>query len=168
MNKRVYLAGPDVFLPNAKECGETLKELLHEHGLEGVFPLDVEIALAENATGRERSRLIFLANVGLIRSCRGVLANMTPFRGPSADAGTAWEMGYANGLGLPVIGYSLESSRYAERVVPDKFEIESFGLVDNLMLVHGCEGVAATLVNVGGGSAVWFAAQQMAALLSKT
>ena len=35
---RVYLAGPDVFVANAKEIGESLKKICVEAGLEGVFP----------------------------------------------------------------------------------------------------------------------------------
>ena len=37
---RVYLAGPDVFLPDALAVGEAKKRLCADHGLEGVFPLD--------------------------------------------------------------------------------------------------------------------------------
>ena len=37
---RIYLAGPDVFLPNAKEIGGIKKEMCREFGFEGLFPLD--------------------------------------------------------------------------------------------------------------------------------
>ncbi len=38
--KKIYLAGPDVFLPNAIEEGERLKALCEEYGYEGLFPMD--------------------------------------------------------------------------------------------------------------------------------
>lgn len=43
MSKRIYLAGPEVFLLNAKEIGKRKKALCRKYGFEGVFPLDVEV-----------------------------------------------------------------------------------------------------------------------------
>ena len=57
----------------------------------------------------------------LIDSCRALLANVTPFRGPSADVGTAWEMGYASGQGKPVVAYSDDLSVYREKVFRDRW-----------------------------------------------
>ena len=54
------------------------------YGLEGAFPLDAEIT----EEGRPRQAAGFLiseANEKLIRSCHALIANMTPFRGVSAD-----------------------------------------------------------------------------------
>ena len=140
---RVYLAGPDVFEPNPKELAEKLKAVCRRFGLEGVFPLDAELSL-EGLTPLEQGRLIFDANVKLIRSCQGVLANMEPFRGPSTDVGTAWEMGFAYGLNLPIVGYTGDPRSYPDRVKeyrnysPPPFNdpefVESFELCDNLML----------------------------------
>jgi nucleoside 2-deoxyribosyltransferase len=42
---RVYLAGPDVFYPDAAERAARLKEMCHKNGLEGVFPLDSGVKL---------------------------------------------------------------------------------------------------------------------------
>ena len=81
-----------------------------------------------------------------------MIANMTPFRSPSADPGTAFEMGYMRGLGKPVFAYSNAAGSLVERTAahlgPDRLErrsdgsladpsgmtVESFGLTDNLML----------------------------------
>ncbi len=145
-----------------------LKSKCAEHGLEGVFPLDAEITFAPGDTGPERASRIFMSNVGLIKSCQGVLANMTPFRGPSADVGTAWEMGFAYALGLPIIGYTSDGRRYEGRVKRDGFQIESFDLIDNLMLVQGCEGCAVHLLGEGGDSALRVALGRMARLLKAT
>ncbi len=139
---RIYLAGPDVFEPNPKELAEKLKTTCQKFKLEGVFPLDADLAL-DGLSPPEQARLIFDANVALIRSCQGVLANMTPFRGPSMNVGTAWEMGCAYALGLPIIGYTSDDRPYPERVeeyrdkapfFKDPKFVESFELHDNLML----------------------------------
>lgn len=128
----VYLAGPEVFYPDAKKRGEDLKQACLQFGLRGLFPLDAE--LGPKADPRE----IFHANVRLIRQAMGVLANMTPFRGPSTDVGTAWEIGFAYGLGKPVIAYSSDRRLYVEKVrscgAEDGLHVEDFDLEDNLML----------------------------------
>ncbi|PKG14950.1 nucleoside 2-deoxyribosyltransferase, partial [Pseudomonas aeruginosa] len=36
----IYLAGPDVFRPDAEAHGETLKALCAEFGFVGLYPLD--------------------------------------------------------------------------------------------------------------------------------
>ena len=144
---RVYLAGPDVFFAHVKEHAAFLKRRCAEFGFVGVFPLDAEII--SSASKHEMARRIFDANVGLIRSCQTVLANMTPFRGPSADVGTAWEMGYAAALGLKVVAYTEDPRMYAARVTQDGYEVESFDLRDNLMLACVAEvyfGLEAALV----------------------
>jgi nucleoside 2-deoxyribosyltransferase len=38
----------------------------------------------------------------IIRNCDGMTVNLTPFRGPSADAGSAYEMGFMRALGRPM------------------------------------------------------------------
>lgn len=139
--KRVYLAGPDVFFSNVQERSENLKRVCAEHDLEGVFPLDAKLDLDEIEMPHEKGLKIFHANVALIRSCDAVLANMIPFRGPSMDVGTSWEMGCGYGLGKIVVGYSSDQRTYKERAVPDQYLVEDFNMIDNLMLVGGAEYV---------------------------
>jgi nucleoside 2-deoxyribosyltransferase len=150
---RVYLAGPEVFLVNAKEVGEQKKALCRKYGFEGIFPIDVEVK-KEGKNSREIGICISDINEGLIKSCDIVIANITPFRGPSADVGTVYEMGYAHGLGKKVIAYTNTAEPFTERTVKalngeasrkldgqlrDKqgMFIEENGLVDNLM-IDGC------------------------------
>jgi nucleoside 2-deoxyribosyltransferase len=140
MIKRVYLAGPDVFFKDPQKSAEALKALCAKEGLLGVFPLDAEITFSPNDTPKMKAVKIFRANVNLLDGCHGVLANMMPFRGPSTDVGTAWEMGYGYAKGLPVVGYSPDLRPYATRAVPDEFLAENFNLVDNLMLTCSIEG----------------------------
>ena len=141
---RVYLAGPDVFFYRPTVLGERLKKFAANIGLEGLYPLDAEIELLNRPATpvpgemivikRENARMIREANMAMIRKADAVCANMIPFRGPSADVGTAWEMGYAAGLGKIVSSYSHNEKTYAERVLPDNFQVEDFLLHDNLML----------------------------------
>src|SRR3712207_9240454 len=51
------------------------------------------------------AREIYAANMALLRQSDAVIANLTPWRGPGADAGTAFEAGVASGLGRPVFAY---------------------------------------------------------------
>jgi nucleoside 2-deoxyribosyltransferase len=44
MSKRVYLAGPDVFLANAREIGASKRAVCARYGLIGVFPAEEEEA----------------------------------------------------------------------------------------------------------------------------
>ena len=82
-----------------------------------------------------------------------IIANLTPFRGPGADAGTVYELGYMAGRGKLCLGYSNDPSPYADRVrkftdVTHKMAawsmrwgltVEDFGLSDNLMMIHALD-----------------------------
>lgn len=144
---RVYLAGPEVFLPNAIEVGRLKQEICTAAGLEGAFPLDNQLELT-GLNKTEQARRIALGNEGLMRSCNAIIANLTPFRGVSMDAGTAFEVGYMRALEKPVYGYTNAGPLdYAARAMawrqrirldfdcdrPDQ-EIEDFGLAENLMI----------------------------------
>ena len=139
---RIYLAGPDVFRENPVAEGARLKALCAAHGLEGVYPLDQDLSLGPpGLSGPDLGRAIAAGNMAFIRGCAGVLANLSPFRGPSADAGTVFEVGFAVALGKPVAGWSADRRVYAARVGhagprdADGMEIENFGMADNLMIV---------------------------------
>ncbi|MFT4176396.1 MAG: nucleoside 2-deoxyribosyltransferase [Luteolibacter sp.] len=140
---KVYLAGPDVFYPNARELADSAREKAAGLGIHALIPIDNDIGATSPA---EMSREIFEANVKMIREADAVIANLSPFRGPSADAGTVWEVGFAHALGKPVIGYSTDLRDYKERVVePDGMLIEDFGNIDNLMIAHALAAVVGTL-----------------------
>ena len=42
---KIYLAGPDVFLPDAVEIGRRKAAICARHGLSGLYPLDNAIDL---------------------------------------------------------------------------------------------------------------------------
>ena len=156
MNRpRIYLAGPEVFLPDPMEAGRLKIVLCAEHGLEGVYPLDAALDLSGLAKPAQAA-LISRSNEDLMRSCDAAIANLTPFRGVSADAGTAFEVGFMRALGRPVLGYTNTPLDLAERSriyrtgarlpfdcdAPD-VAIEDFDLAENLMLevaIDACGG----------------------------
>ena len=90
---RVYLAGPDVFLPDAIEVGEAKKRVCQEHGLVGVFPLDGPYERLTGLAPQDAGLAAFDICIELMDTCQLGIANMTPFRGPSMDVGTAVETG---------------------------------------------------------------------------
>ena len=143
---RVYLAGPEVFLPDARAVGAEKCRLAAEAGLEGAFPLDTQLNL-DRLPPPEQARRISEANEGLMRSCDALVANLTPFRGVSMDSGTAFEVGFMQALGRPLAGYSNVTLDYGERARAFRargatpmdgdradLEIEEFGLAENLMI----------------------------------
>jgi nucleoside 2-deoxyribosyltransferase len=163
MNTRVYLAGPEVFLPNAGEIGAAKRAICERHGLVGVFPADEEDAPDPALTLRERALAISRAMERVMRSCDAMIVNLTPFRGPSADVGSAFEMGFMRALGRPIFGYSNDARLFLERVTAicggvirlrpkgehedaDGMAIEPFELHDNLMLVGGIIGSGGTII----------------------
>ena len=92
---------------------------------------------------------IFAANRALMDCADAGLFNLSPFRGPSADAGTIFELGYMAAQGKPLFGYSNERASYAERAAQthgptaeqdgvlhdrDGHIIERFAQSENLMI----------------------------------
>jgi len=146
---KIYLAGPDVFLPDAVEVGRRKVDVCARHGLIGLYPLDNTVDLANS----DASRQIFHGNEAMMHDADAIIANLTPFRGPGADAGTVYELGYMTGTGKLCLGYSNDPSHYADRAA--KFTavtssdgrlvdalgltVEDFGLTDNLMMIHALD-----------------------------
>ncbi|MBW4464972.1 MAG: nucleoside 2-deoxyribosyltransferase [Pegethrix bostrychoides GSE-TBD4-15B] len=136
---QLYLAGPDVFLPDPLEVARLKQHICQQHGFVGLFPFDVSLDLA-NLSPFEQGIAIYRSNLELMNQSQLIVANMTPFRGPSMDVGTAFEMGYMAAQGKPVFGYSNDGRLYAERVAGEAgldangLSIEAFEMADNLML----------------------------------
>ena len=156
MPMNVYLAGPDVFLPDALEVGRQKTEICRRHGLTGLYPLD-------NVVDREAtdaSLRIFKANEAMMNQADAIIANLTPFRGPGADGGTVYELGYMAARGKFCLGYSNDPTLYADRVRrstkvtarsgrlvdADGLTVEDFGQNDNLMMIHALDLHGAPLV----------------------
>ena len=153
---KIYLAGPDVFLPDAIAIGKHKAKLCKKHGLKGLYPLDNKVDL----TAPDASLQIFRGNQKLMDQADAIIANLTPFRGPSADAGTVYELGYMAGKGKRCFGYCNVASVYADRVrasgavavsegrLADAqgLTVEDFGHADNLMIIHALDDHGGKLV----------------------
>ncbi len=142
---RVYIAGPDVFRPDAAHWANSVRTLLARYGYQALIPLDGEEV---TATG------IYHANIEMIRSADAVLANLNPFRGHEPDSGTCVEVGFAIAQGKPVIGYVSDGRALKDKlgqVGVDKpldtngLHIENFELPLNLMLAIPCRIVVGDL-----------------------
>ena len=59
---------------------------------------------------------IFARNLALMRRADLIIANLTPFRGVSADPGTVFELGWFDGAGKPVYGYSNVAANLETRI----------------------------------------------------
>jgi len=146
---KIYLAGPDVFLPDSVEIGRQKAAICAAHGLTGLYPLDNAIDL----TAPDASRQIFCANEAMMDAADAIIANLTPFRGAGADPGTVYELGYMAGRRKFCLAYCNDPALYADRVGrsmkvtpengrlvdPHGLTVEDFGLVDNLMMIHALE-----------------------------
>jgi nucleoside 2-deoxyribosyltransferase len=159
---RIYCAGPEVFLPDPIAAAARRKELCAQYGFEGVVPVDAEINLAGLSPAQAAMR-IGQHDEEMIRSCFAIIANITPFRGPSADVGTAYEMGFGRALGLIVSAYSNVSEPFTARTMRslttlaarsadgrlrdgDGMMIEEWGIADNLMLESGIAASGGCLI----------------------
>jgi nucleoside 2-deoxyribosyltransferase len=147
----IYLAGPEVFLPDAVDIGRRKVAVCARHGLDGWYPLDADLGPVA-PEDPDRAWALFDAMVDKLDVCAGVIANLTPFRGPSADVGTVWELGYAAGRGLPVFAYTGALAHYGARVTADGLDIEDFDLADNLMLEGAVRRHGGEIVRVDAGA----------------
>jgi nucleoside 2-deoxyribosyltransferase len=138
-----YLAGPDVFLPDAQAHALRKIEVCARHGIVGRTPLNQDIKQAEGMSDAAFAMAIFHKDIAMMEACDIVIANLTPFRGASADSGTLVELGWFLGRGRPIFGYSNSFVPFAERsrmqidAVPDPHPgvvVNGFDLHDNLMI----------------------------------
>jgi nucleoside 2-deoxyribosyltransferase len=163
MAVRVYLAGPDVFMPDPVAWIARKKAICAGFGLAGVSPLDDLADEPADWAALPDWHRIALRNEAHIRGARGLIANLTPFRGPSADVGTVYEVGFARGLGLKLFGYATVATPFLDRTLTalsgsasqtgdggwvdgDGMLIEQFGLFDNLMIEGGISGSGGVLI----------------------
>lgn len=143
---QLYLAGPDVFLPDPLAIAKLKQEICQKYGFVGLFPFDANLDLA-SLTPFQQGIAIYNSNIALMNRSDLIVANMTPFRGPSMDVGTAFEIGYMSAQGKPIFGYTHDGRLYSDRVTsgrsngsstpgldPDGLTIEAFDMADNLML----------------------------------
>jgi nucleoside 2-deoxyribosyltransferase len=140
---RAYLAGPDVFLPDAVAHAGRKIAICARHGVVGRAPLNEDLDALTAMSADDAWWTIYRKDMAMMAECEIVIANLTPFRGASADAGTLIEVGWFLGQGRPIFGYSNVAAGFAARsraqvaAVPDAMAglaAEGFGLADNLMI----------------------------------
>lgn len=145
---KVYLAGPEVFFPDAEARTERKRALAREFGF---TPVTGEMPSPWPDDPQEMGVAIFRANEDAMKRADLCIANITPFRGLSADVGTVWELGFCYALGKPCFAYSADPRTYTSRVeawaeAPLKRDsegvirlengemVEEHGMSDNLMI----------------------------------
>ena len=167
METKVYLAGPEVFLRDAATLGDQKRALCERYGFTGLFPFDSEVGAVP--AGERADWAIYRSNVALMQEADCAIVNLTPFRGPSADVGSVFELGMMVGLGKRVFGYSNTTTDLLSRVrqtgsvsFDDEdrvwcdqhgMRVENFGNADNLM-IDAClaeQGHRLVRVNVADG-----------------
>lgn len=156
---RVYLAGPEVFLPDAADVVARMQQVCRDNGLTPVAPLDA--GLDETAAPAEPDATwIFDKNVTKIRGADAVIANVNHFRGAEPDSGTCFELGFAHALGKKLYVYS-EGATTVERVErfhgpvtpgerptdPEGRFVEDFGFAVNLMMAVPATNVAGSFAD---------------------
>ena len=153
----VYLAGPDVFYPDAAPRGAKMKAALAERGMAGLFPLDEELHAGDFDGPAGLGLAIAAACEAQIRKADVGLFNIQPWRGPEADEGTAYELGFMAALGKAVVLYTNDPRPFAERIAADIYGGEvhrdgSFmrGKRDGMM-IEEFEGFASNLMLVNAG-----------------
>lgn len=117
---KVYLAGPEVFLSNAKEVLAQKAALARAAGFTPLAPGDLEIPPTNSKW--ERGLAISAIDEKLMLASDLIIANLTPFRGISADVGTVFELGFMCALGRPVYAYTNTARSFFERTSQDYYQ----------------------------------------------
>lgn len=113
---KIYLAGPDIFLPNFQiEVAPYQRALCDEFGLEALIPLD-NVGDISEGTPRVTGMRVFHGNIGQVRICDIIAANCNPFRGALMDDGTAGEITGGYMIGKISYGYMKHLWTYDLRV----------------------------------------------------
>src|SRR3546814_12104022 len=89
----IYVAGPKVFAPNAMAFYAELRARVETMSLRLLTPVDNEPPASLGH--RQKAAWIRNSNIALLNQCTAVVADVSPFRGPGMDDGTAFEIGFA-------------------------------------------------------------------------
>ena len=147
----VFLSGPDLWFPDAAEHLARKAAMCEQVGVTALIGRGDD--MVETEPSEAMAREIYASVLERLRSADAVIVNLTPWRGPNADAGTAFEAGFAAALGKPVFAYlnvtAEDEADYRGRVEAvigaapdeegrwrdlDEGEIEDFALPENVML----------------------------------
>jgi nucleoside 2-deoxyribosyltransferase len=151
MSLKIYTAGPEVFLPDARAVMARKTALCAQYGFTAICPGDLDIP--PQPTLYEFGLAISRVDEEMMDAADAIIANLTPFRGIAADVGTCFELGYMCAQGKLVTAYTnvvdnhfertkayykgaIEISEDGHKRGPDGLSLEDFDMVDNLMM-HG-------------------------------
>ena len=145
---KIYLSGPEVFLKDAKQVLARKQDVCRELGWIGLSPLDSELPV-DVKNPRDAALAIYAGNIAMMEEADAIIANITPFRGPHMDPGTAFEIGFMVAKGKPVMVYTQADRSLIERVSGwsgglcdengvlrdlNGHQVENFELFENLMI----------------------------------
>ena len=101
--RKIYVAGP-FFKPGERERIEQIRKLFKEDSFfndyDIFFPMDHFIPNGEKMSNWDWSKAVFDMDTKALEQADIVLA---VYDKHYSDSGTAWELGYAYGMGIPVI-----------------------------------------------------------------
>ncbi|MDG2522775.1 nucleoside 2-deoxyribosyltransferase [Caulobacter segnis] len=149
--RSLYLAGPQPWLPDPARHMGLQRALCDAAGLIALLP--DEGGLLAQEPSEIVARQIYAARMAAMRQADAGVIDLTPWRGPSADPGAAFEAGVLSGLVKPVFAYmnitvdddadlatrlsgyvGVEIGEDGEAYDQDGCRIEDFGLPETLML----------------------------------
>lgn len=141
-----------------KDAGQILADkeaVCRQLGLNPLSPVDNEVP--EHLKDPKSIALsIYHGNVNQMDQADAIIANITPFRGPHMDSGTAFEIGYFAANKKPIVCYTQTEQDLLGRVLSwseqhsqehDGFRdknghlIENFGLEENLMITSASQQI---------------------------
>ena len=108
MNK-VYLASP-FFNQEERDNVERVAKYWRDKGFEVYVPMEHEIENGWEMPNNTWARKVFVEDRNAIRECDFLLAITY---GMNDDAGTAWEIGFAYGIGKPVFVIPINQTTYS-------------------------------------------------------
>lgn len=149
--RSLWLAGPEVWLPDFAVQSSRQRALCLDAGFTPLTP-DPAPPPSDDSAELE-ARELYAARMARLRQADAGVVNLTPWRGPSADVGAAFEAGVLAGLGRPVFAYLNISdefqAEYVDRVEAfvgaqrdeagvwrdgDGCVVEDYGLPETVML----------------------------------
>lgn len=147
----VYLSGPERWAPGAQALIARQRSLCEAAGVEllSAPPTALDTPDSSELAARE----LYAGALASLRQADAVIANLTPWRGPSGHPAVAFEAGFASALGKPVFAYiNVREEGEAEYVArvdsllgvsvdehgvvrdPEDTMVEDFGLPETAML----------------------------------
>ncbi|MDF1881719.1 nucleoside 2-deoxyribosyltransferase [Sulfurimonas sp. MAG313] len=140
--KKIYLAGFDVFYPDAIAVLKTKKDLCERYGFNGLTPLDNEV---DFSLPKEEIRdIIYKANVKLMHEADIFCINLNAFRHGEPDSGTVFEIGYGKALGKDLYIYVDSNESMLEKTQQHDKDckcIEGVWLDKNGLMIEDFDGM---------------------------